>query len=83
MSFALAPLAYFWIPNHVDTAWFLTEDEKEAAAIRYQMNKAMYDPAEKFSWRPVMAAMKDWKTWVTGVIQFCGNIPLYGFSTFL
>ena len=78
-----APITYFWLPNRVDEAWFLTEDEKEGARIRYEINKLHYDPDEKFSWRQVGRGAMDWKTYVTGAIQFCGDITLYGVSTFM
>lgn len=69
LSFILAPIAYFWIPNHVDTAWFLDADEREAATIRYQINKAMYNPEDKFSWQQVLNGLKDWKV---GSSRTCG-----------
>ena len=83
LSFTFAPITFFWLPNRVDEAWFLTEDEKEGARIRYEINKLHYDPDEQFSWRQVGRGAMDWKTYVTGAIQFCGDVTLYGVSTFM
>lgn len=38
ISLAFAPVAYFWIPNRVDEAWFFSAEEKKLATIRYQIN---------------------------------------------
>ena len=57
----LAPITFFWVPNRVDEAWFLNDEQKEHARIRYEMNKQFYDPDERFSWFQVGRGFKDWK----------------------
>lgn len=61
ISLAFAPIAYFWIPNRVDQAWFLNSEEKKLASIRYAINKDHYDPSETFRWTEVRRALWDWK----------------------
>lgn len=80
---ALAPVAYFWIPNRIDQAWFLNKDEKDMCAVRYETNMTHYDPDEKFDIQVVLLAFKDWRTWASGVIQFGADITLYAISTFM
>ncbi|KAK0480134.1 major facilitator superfamily domain-containing protein [Armillaria novae-zelandiae] len=79
----LAPVAYFWIPNRIDQAWFLNRDEKDMCAVRYERNMTHYDPDEKFDIQVVLLAFKDWRTWASGVIQFGADITLYAISTFM
>ncbi|CCC07603.1 hypothetical protein SMACR_08146 [Sordaria macrospora] len=57
--------------------WFaLPNDPTEA----YFLNE---DENEEFSWEDIRIALKDKKMWISGAIQFCQDILLYGFSTFL
>lgn len=42
-----------------------------------------YMGSEKFSWQEMRIALSDPKLFFSGVIQFCQDILLYGFSTFL
>jgi predicted MFS family arabinose efflux permease len=51
-------------------------------AIRYARNKA-YNGSEEFSWVEIKIALRDPKVYLSGAIQFCQDILLYGFSTFL
>ncbi len=80
---ALAPVAYFWIPNRIDQAWFLNRDEKDMCTVRYETNMTHYDPDEEFDIQVVLLAFKDWRTWASGVIQFGADITLYAISTFM
>ncbi|KAK0469552.1 major facilitator superfamily domain-containing protein [Desarmillaria tabescens] len=80
---ALAPVAFFWIPNRIDQAWFLNKGEKDMCAVRYETNMTHYDPDEKFDIQVVLLAFKDWRTWASGVIQFGADVTLYAISTFM
>lgn len=42
-----------------------------------------YMGSEEFSWEEMRIAIRDPKLMFSGVIQFCQDILLYGFSTFL
>lgn len=42
-----------------------------------------YMGSEEFSWEEMRLALRDPKLYFSGVIQFCQDILLYGFSTFL
>ena len=61
ISVATAPLAYFWIPNQIDKAWFLNAEQRVHAAKRMQFNKDHYNPNEEFTWREVGRGLADWK----------------------
>lgn len=79
----LAPIAFFYIPNRIDEAFFLNSAERRLCTTRYEGNKMHYDPDEKFSMGWVAEAAKDWRTWVHGVIQFGADVTLYAISTFM
>ena len=50
--------------------------------IRYSQTKA-YMGSEEFDWQEIWIEFKDPKLYLSGCIQFCQDILLYGFSTFL
>jgi MFS family permease len=60
ISLVLSPIAYFWIPNRMEQAWFLNETQKEQARTRYQMNIRNYNEEEKFNWAEVKRALVHW-----------------------
>jgi hypothetical protein len=98
ISLVLAPLAYFWVPNSMDTAWFLNKEQRRQALVRYEMNKVNYNQDEKFRWSEVKRAVLSWtvslerycsasvthtQVFAAGTVQFCADITLYGISTFM
>ncbi|KAK4704174.1 hypothetical protein P7C70_g2033, partial [Phenoliferia sp. Uapishka_3] len=83
ISIVFAPIAYYAVPNSLTTAWFLNKEEKDLAAIRYEINREHFDPDEKFSWYEVRRGCRDWKTWAHAVNQFCVDVSLYGVTTFM
>ena len=48
-----------------------------------ERQRAAYMGSDEFSWEEVSIAFKDPKLYLSGIIQFCQDILLYGFSTFL
>ncbi|KAL8286275.1 hypothetical protein RQP46_004763 [Phenoliferia psychrophenolica] len=80
---------YFVIPNTLTKAWFLNDNERELAAVRYEINKENYDPDEKFSWQevghfpPKNASNAQSPTAFSAVNQFCVDVSLYGVTTFM
>ncbi|KAK4176203.1 major facilitator superfamily domain-containing protein [Triangularia setosa] len=81
-SILIGLLIWFGLPNDPTNASFLNEREKEMMQIRAKQ-RAQYMGSEEFSWEEIRMALKDFKLWISGAIQFCQDILLYGFSTFL
>ena len=81
-SVVCAIVVWFGLPNDPTKAYFLNEEQRELMAIRYAQNK-QYNGSEEFSWEEVRNALRDPKLYLSGGIQFCQDILLYGFSTFL
>lgn len=81
-SIAVAAIVFFGLPNDPDNAYFLTASERDLMKVR-AAQRAAYMGSEEFSWAEVRTALTDPKVYLSGVIQFCQDILLYGFSTFL
>ncbi|KAH8744305.1 major facilitator superfamily domain-containing protein [Diaporthe sp. PMI_573] len=81
-SVVVAVAVWFGLPNDPENAYFLNEHERELMRIRAEQ-RAQYMGAEEFSWDEVIITLRDPKMWLSGAIQFCQDILLYGFSTFL
>ncbi|RFU72905.1 mfs transporter [Trichoderma arundinaceum] len=81
-SFIVAPIIWFGLPNDPTNAFFLTEEEKAMMKVR-EAQRAQYMGSEDFSWEEIRIAVKDPKLYLSGAVQFCQDILLYGFSTFL
>ncbi|EMF10688.1 MFS general substrate transporter [Sphaerulina musiva SO2202] len=81
-SVVIAIVVWFGLPNDPGKAYFLTTKQKEIMSQR-QIQRAAYMGSEEFDWEEVQIAIKDPKVYISGLIQFCQDILLYGFSTFL
>ncbi|KAL2220630.1 major facilitator superfamily domain-containing protein [Thermoascus aurantiacus ATCC 26904] len=81
-SMVVAVWIWFGLPNDPANAYFLTDEEKWMMRVRNEQRRK-YMGSEKFSWEEMRIAVTDPKLYMSGVIQFCQDILLYGFSTFL
>ncbi|KAF2168734.1 hypothetical protein M409DRAFT_65153 [Zasmidium cellare ATCC 36951] len=81
-SIIIAAMVWFGLPNNPSKAYFLNEREKELMEQR-SVQRAAYMGSEEFSWEEIKIALKDPKVYLSGAVQFCQDILLYGFSTFL
>ncbi|KAL0256465.1 hypothetical protein SLS55_008860 [Diplodia seriata] len=81
-SVLVAFVVWFGLPNDPSNAYFLNAEEKEMMRVRAIQRQA-YMGSEEFDWNEVKLALQDPKVYLSGAIQFCQDILLYGFSTFL
>jgi sugar phosphate permease len=81
-SILVAPIIWFGLPNDPSNAYFLTPEEKDMMKIR-AIQRAQYMGSDEFSWEEIRIGLKDPKMYLSAAIQFCQDILLYGFSTFL
>jgi hypothetical protein len=76
------------------SAWFLTEQERNYATQRIQIDVARYvkhtygadgleKTNERLSKRDIVETGKDWKLWYVLVFNICASIPGQAFSVFL
>ncbi|KZF19521.1 MFS general substrate transporter [Xylona heveae TC161] len=82
LTILCAAAAWFGLPNDPSKAYFLNAEERELVKLR-RLQAQKYLGSEEFSWQEVKAALCDPKLYISGSIQFCQDILLYGFSTFL
>ncbi|KAF2147616.1 MFS general substrate transporter [Myriangium duriaei CBS 260.36] len=81
-SFAVAAVVWKGLPNDPADAFFLKAEDKKILDIRTTERAACIGD-EKFTWDEILNAFRDAKVWLSGATQFCQDILLYGFSTFL
>ncbi|KAJ5182399.1 hypothetical protein N7492_000015 [Penicillium capsulatum] len=77
-----AILIWFGLPNNPAEAYFLSEEEKWMMRVRNEQRRK-YMGSDQFSWTEMRIAATDPKLLLSAAIQFCQDILLYGFSTFL
>ncbi|KAI1657027.1 DNA-repair protein rad2 [Daldinia decipiens] len=82
-SIVLGVVAFFFLPNDIDHAYFLTPEEKKLANERHFRHYGSTESALTFSKNDMLAAFKDWKVWMFCLGQFGVDTLLYGYSTFL
>ncbi|RAK77044.1 allantoate permease family MFS transporter [Aspergillus fijiensis CBS 313.89] len=81
-SIICALLIWFGLPNDPTTAYFLTEEERYMMRVR-NAQRQKYMGSDHFSWEEMRLALRDPKLIFSAITQFCQDILLYGFSTFL
>lgn len=74
---------FFFLPNDVETAYFLNDEEKRLMEIRRGRAYGSTTSAQQFSKKDMMKGFKDWKVWMFCASQFGADTMLYGYSTFL
>ncbi|KAL2836941.1 high-affinity nicotinic acid transporter [Aspergillus pseudoustus] len=78
----LFPVIFAMFPKDPLTAWFLNEEERAVMRLRHELNPHL-NLDDKFTWKKVLSAFQDPKTYLHAVIQFSVDISLFGFTTFM
>lgn len=73
---------FFGLPDDPKVAKFLDEDDREVMRVR-EFQRQQYMGSDKFDKKEFVAALKEPKVWMSCTIQFCVDVVLYGYSTFL
>ncbi|KAI5837308.1 major facilitator superfamily domain-containing protein [Morchella snyderi] len=74
---------YWWLADSVETAGYLSEEEKAFLVKRRGREVSNTASAQAFHWADVKKCFTDWKCWAFAFAQFGIDTMLYGFSTFL
>lgn len=72
---------YFFLPSHITTARFLTDENKYLALQRIRMNKTGTQNTQ-FQWPQVWECLLDPKQWVFAIMVFCVSMVSGGISAF-
>ncbi|PMD41347.1 MFS general substrate transporter [Hyaloscypha variabilis F] len=72
----------FWIlmPNDLDTATFLSPEDRAFLVMRRGREVGQIASAQKFHWDDVREGASDWKVWSFSLAQFGSDTMLYGFT---
>lgn len=81
LNFVAALVVIWKLPPDASTI-FKTEKEQEIFRIR-EIKKKQFMGNEEFKFKNVLQCFKSVKTYTSFVIQFCQDICMYGFTTFL
>lgn len=82
ISIGCVPFYIFGLSKHLENSWFFTKEESEYIVERYK-TMSTFNPDEKFEWLQVKLAVKDIKTWVSGLALFGIDLTTFGLTVFL
>lgn len=83
MTCLLAMVAWVWLPAGLESAWFLSEQEKEWVRERVNPGVSTRKRSAKVTWRDVVETARDWKLWFVLIFNICASVPTTAFSVFL
>lgn len=75
-------IGLFFLPNEVETAWFLTAEEKETMRLKKQRD-FMIRGEEKFDRKWIKIALTDPFVYLLGIAFFTSSVAINGFGVFL
>ncbi|GAA6008863.1 hypothetical protein JCM10207_001750 [Rhodosporidiobolus poonsookiae] len=82
LGFPLVVAMYFWLPDYPDTAYFLTDEERQWVQARLPPNAAR-GTERNFSWKETRLAIMDPLTWGFLFLTLFYNSGTYGLSFWL
>jgi MFS family permease len=82
-TFLLGIFTFFFLADSPETAYYLSEKEKELMRQRRRREIGQTESAQEFHWKDVRLGLSDWKVYAFCCGQFGTDTMLYGFSTFL
>lgn len=82
ISLFFLPMYLFLLPNRIENFCFFSSEEKDYMKRRYS-TMSTYKEDDRISWKDISSALKDFRTWLTGSIQFCLDLTSYGLGTFM
>ena len=83
VSFGVCIIGLLFLPTSAESAWYLTEKEKEAMRARAKRDAAYKGEDQKFQWQYFKMGFMDPFVWVSGITLFSHSVALLGFSIFL
>ncbi|RDW84353.1 hypothetical protein BP6252_01943 [Coleophoma cylindrospora] len=83
LSVGISLLLWAFMPDDFNSAKFLNDDDKKIMALRHEKHARYMALNESFDRREVWKCFRDPKIYLSGLIQFLGDILSLGTSTFL
>ncbi|KAL2810824.1 major facilitator superfamily domain-containing protein [Aspergillus granulosus] len=78
-----AVLAWFFLPDHPSSAWFLTEEEKDVARARSLRRSGESERVGGVNWKELGQTLLDVKPWITALMYFSCNVSFSSLPVFL
>ncbi|KAL4820434.1 major facilitator superfamily domain-containing protein [Aspergillus spinulosporus] len=82
-SLAAAFLAWFYLPDHPSSAWFLTEEEKDIARARSLRRSGESERVGGVNLKEIFQTLLDVKPWITALMYFSCNVSFSSLPVFL
>ncbi|KAK3332977.1 major facilitator superfamily domain-containing protein [Cercophora scortea] len=84
LTCVVALIAWAWLPAGLQSAWFLTEEERKLALERLpETASSLSSSSARLTARDFIETAKDWKLWFVLVFNICASVPSTAFSVFL
>lgn len=82
ISIFLVAICVSFVPNKPETAWYLTDDEKETMRA-IKLRDAVYKGEDNFEWKWVRQAVSDPLIYVAALAFFTSSVAIFGYGMFL
>lgn len=82
-SFVLGIASWFILADNPESAYYLSDCEKQLMVIRRERQFGQTKSAQELHKQDVYLALKDWKIYAFSFAQYGVDTMLYGYSTFL
>ena len=82
ITLVTAVIAFFVLPRSIQTAYFLTEEEKQAGTM-HQLMDSMNNTTAKINWAEALSEFKSWHFPLRAVIGFSYGVLLNSNANFL
>jgi len=79
----LAVIAWVWLPAGPESAWFLSEQQRDWVVERVQPGESAGKRPPGITWRDAVETARDWKLWFVLIFNICASVPATAFSVFL
>ncbi|KAF5672309.1 allantoate permease [Fusarium heterosporum] len=83
MTVVAGTIVFFTLPNNLTSARYLTEEERDWAVKRLQLDHGTNEVDERFSWGEVRRGVLNLQVWLTSTAYFAILAGLYSFGLFL
>ncbi|RAL15309.1 putative MFS transporter [Aspergillus homomorphus CBS 101889] len=87
LTFSVGGLSYFLLPNNLETASFLTQEERAFALDRFMLDapsaRTTENEQETLKWTEVRRGLLDLRMWLSATAYFSILSGLYSFGLFL
>lgn len=75
-------IGWMFIPNKIETAWYLNVEEKEAMLLKKQRDVTLHGE-DKFEYRWIKITLTDPFVYLLSIAFFTSSVAINGFSIFL